>query len=357
MASSGVVTASPLINGTGTPLLQGELVRISALNTLMRAQADSDAHLLGYIGVVFSGKCNPRGQVVVWNVGTPPKVLLEPGLTPLAGQTLWISATIAGRATNVEPPGPPGSPSIGTILDATNYTRDFSCVVVFASGGTGAQGPSRRSARRAGCHGRHRRDGRDGRERSGRRDGRERCAGRIRVRKDRQVPQELLARRVLRGLLVDRRGSKVRRVLPAGSKAFRAPSARKGFRERRALARKVRRARAVLPEQPEQRVLLVQLVPPAQQAPRAPPARAVRPARKEPPERTARAARRGSKVRVVCRAGSARRDFRARASRVHRAHQAVAKGFRVRRDRRAAVKGSRGQMDRTGPKDFRAPPV
>jgi hypothetical protein len=131
---------TPAVNGTGTALLLGELVRISGNNIVDRMQADSAPHLLGYLGAVRSGVVNPGGPVDAVYSGVTP-VLLEVGLTVLAGDTLYVSATVGGRATNV----PPAIAfPIGTVKDARTYltTGSVSALVGVGSGAQGAQGPS-----------------------------------------------------------------------------------------------------------------------------------------------------------------------------------------------------------------------
>lgn len=145
MATDGVIVP-PIANGEGTAVVQGEIVRQStaAKNTGVRAQADSAAHVRGVLGVVASGSVGAGGPLLVRNSGRQP-VLLEVGLTPLNGDVVFVSATVAGRGTNVQPAT---ALLVGTIVDASIYTRTGRVVVVIGVGGgvsggaQGAQGAS-----------------------------------------------------------------------------------------------------------------------------------------------------------------------------------------------------------------------
>lgn len=125
------------VNGTGTPIVYGELVRITGPNLIGRMQADTLPHLAGYLGVSRSGVANPGGYVDACIEGITP-ILLETGLTPLAGDTLYVSATVAGRATNV---APANVFVVGTVKNASSYllTKTVNAVVG-VGGGAGAQG-------------------------------------------------------------------------------------------------------------------------------------------------------------------------------------------------------------------------
>lgn len=133
----------PLVNGTGGIVVHGEIVRVSAANTFVRAQADSAPHLAGLIGVNGSGSIGVGGSANIFTTGALIDVLLETGLTLTPGQTVYVSSTIAGRGTNV----PPGTAVvIGTIETTAQYVRTGIVQVAMAlssggSGGTGPQGP------------------------------------------------------------------------------------------------------------------------------------------------------------------------------------------------------------------------
>ena len=126
--------------GAGGPFIQGQLVRISANNTVVLAQADILSNTVGYYGVVDSGVVQAGGPVNVVSTGSKAKVLLEPGLTPNPTDTLFISGLTPGLATNVTPAV---IVSVGTIVDASPYAQ-FGYVWAVtgnsSSTGTGAQG-------------------------------------------------------------------------------------------------------------------------------------------------------------------------------------------------------------------------
>lgn len=131
MASDSVF-GTPM-NGDSVNLTRGMIVRISATNAVLRAQADSTAHLAGMYGIVLSGSVAPGGPVNAAPSATRCPVLLETGLTPVAGQALYVSASVPGRCTNVAPVGIPFP--IGFIENAASYTNDsfvFASVMVSA---------------------------------------------------------------------------------------------------------------------------------------------------------------------------------------------------------------------------------
>lgn len=102
-------------------LTRGMVIRISDDSAAVRAQADVLANLAGLYGVVGSGVVNVGGQAVTAISNAAAElVLLETGLTPVAGETLYVSATVPGRATNV---APGNVAAIGTIVDARDYAR------------------------------------------------------------------------------------------------------------------------------------------------------------------------------------------------------------------------------------------
>lgn len=132
----------PLINGTGTAVVHGEVVRVSATNTFVRAQADSAPHLAGLVGVNGSGTVGVGGSANIFTVGAMVDVLLETGLTPVAGQTVYVSATVAGRGTNI---APGTAVVLGTIETVAQYARSGIVQIALAlatgtSGGSGPQG-------------------------------------------------------------------------------------------------------------------------------------------------------------------------------------------------------------------------
>jgi hypothetical protein len=105
-----------VINGSGTTLLKGEIVRVVGNLTVNRAFADAPSHAAGVVGAMGEAvAAGATGRVV--NTGAA-FVLLEAGLTPVAGTALWLSDVTAGRATNLAPAIPV---YLGVIKDASLY--------------------------------------------------------------------------------------------------------------------------------------------------------------------------------------------------------------------------------------------
>jgi hypothetical protein len=107
------------VNGV-TQIVRGELLRLIGDDSVGRMQADVTANLSGYMGVAKSGVINQAGSVDVCINGAE-EVLLEDGLAPVAGQTLYVSSTVAGRATNI---APAIAFPIGSIKNASSYSRN-----------------------------------------------------------------------------------------------------------------------------------------------------------------------------------------------------------------------------------------
>lgn len=109
------------VNGDSVNLTRGMIVRVSATNAVLRAQADTDARVQALYGIVLSGVVGVGGPVNAAQSATRCPVLLETGLTPAVGQKLYVSPTVAGRCTNVAPaiPAP-----IGFIESVGSYSTD-----------------------------------------------------------------------------------------------------------------------------------------------------------------------------------------------------------------------------------------
>lgn len=107
-----------LFNGTGSPVIHGEIVRVSSNKTFSRSLSPSA--LAGFIGVNGSGTVGPGGVANIFTTGASVDVLLESGLTPSAGDTVYVSASVAGRGTNISPNT---SVIVGTIEDVNAYVR------------------------------------------------------------------------------------------------------------------------------------------------------------------------------------------------------------------------------------------
>lgn len=120
-----------LVNVDNATLLRGMVVRVSSNSGVQRAQADSLAHLQGVAGVVNSGFVSVSGPCTNIVTGASRQyVLLETGLTPAAGDTLYISASVAGRATNV---APSNVFAIGTITDTRQYQQNSTVFAIVAT--------------------------------------------------------------------------------------------------------------------------------------------------------------------------------------------------------------------------------
>lgn len=116
-----------LINGAGSGLVDGELVRVSANKTVARASAAAPTTVAGFIGAVSTSSVIGVGGIANVVVGGVARVRMETGLTLAAGQTLYVSATVAGAATNVEPAG--NAVAFGVIKDTTGYATATPYVV------------------------------------------------------------------------------------------------------------------------------------------------------------------------------------------------------------------------------------
>jgi hypothetical protein len=139
------VTVSPTFNGDSVSLTAGMIVRLKpgANNTVVRAQADSAPHVQGVNGVVVSGAAAPGGILTVACIGRAT-VQLASGLTPSVGDTVYVSPTVPGKGTNVQPGV---IATIGSIADISNYVASGTVEVDVAigdqgtAGATGPQGP------------------------------------------------------------------------------------------------------------------------------------------------------------------------------------------------------------------------
>lgn len=124
MALSDQVIIS-LHNASGVAIVRGQLVRAAiGPNQAALAQADSLANLAGVLGPAN----NATGIGGVFNCvasGRGP-VLLETGLSPSVGQTVYVSASVAGRGTTAPPTF---ALAIGTIIDASAYSTDRTVIV------------------------------------------------------------------------------------------------------------------------------------------------------------------------------------------------------------------------------------
>lgn len=91
-------------NGEAGPITQGQVVYISAGNTVKLAVAGADDALSRGFGVVVPASIASGVQGLVADRGKLP-AQLEPGLTLVAGEEVFLSASVAGSLTNVAPAG------------------------------------------------------------------------------------------------------------------------------------------------------------------------------------------------------------------------------------------------------------
>jgi hypothetical protein len=125
-------------NAESNNLIQGEVVRVfssGGQKRVVRAQAPSA--LQGLLGVVHSGVVGPGGPVVVAAIASAAvKILLDTGLTPIDGGTLYVSAVTAGRATTTM-----SGAALAIAYDISKYATTTSVIGILAQNtGLGATG-------------------------------------------------------------------------------------------------------------------------------------------------------------------------------------------------------------------------
>lgn len=115
-------------NASGGVLLRGEIVRATTTNRdVVRAQADAAANLSGTLGPVGSFRAADGNVVNIVAAGRGAVRLATDSPVPAAGNTLWISATEAGRATVTEPLN---GLAIGIVTDASGFNATTNPVVI-----------------------------------------------------------------------------------------------------------------------------------------------------------------------------------------------------------------------------------
>jgi hypothetical protein len=107
------------LGGEGSdPLVLGEIVNVRGGNDFVeRADATASITFIGTIGVVAVATIS-GGETGAIAVAGEAVVFLEAGLTPIAGQKIYVSATTPGRGTNV---APTNIIPIGVIRSTANY--------------------------------------------------------------------------------------------------------------------------------------------------------------------------------------------------------------------------------------------
>jgi len=136
-------TLSPSVV-SGGPIIPGEVVQVipvAAGSTIKAAQANIAANIQGTIGVTLGQSPVATGGPMVVATAGPAFVLLEtvPLLVLANGETLFVSATQPGRATNV---APVNARSIGVIHDKTMYALKGGvvCDLQIGTGGSASAG-------------------------------------------------------------------------------------------------------------------------------------------------------------------------------------------------------------------------
>jgi len=107
----------PLTNSNAGALSRGQIVYASGNRTMDLAQADAEA-TSRWIAVV-SEPTAIGGQGVA-TTGNIERVLFENGQNPVAGQPVFLSATLAGAGRNTAPAAG-WSIRVGIIIDASMY--------------------------------------------------------------------------------------------------------------------------------------------------------------------------------------------------------------------------------------------
>ena len=132
MATPGI--SNVLTNASGGSVVHGMIVRGNGNGTFTLAQVDTTPHVAGVLGVNGSGTIANGGPANIFTAGAPVDVLLESGLTPTAGSTVYISASTAGLGTTT---APTTVAAIGTIESAAQYARTRLVQVALAVGAGG----------------------------------------------------------------------------------------------------------------------------------------------------------------------------------------------------------------------------
>ena len=122
------------VRGT-TAVSPGDIVRITGNGTAGRAQANNIATLDKLFGIVQASAPLASGSSFQVVLQGACRVRLETGLSPVAGQTLYVSASSAGAATNV---APPNAAVIGTVVNTTGYSTSNPYVTAMVPARTGS---------------------------------------------------------------------------------------------------------------------------------------------------------------------------------------------------------------------------
>jgi len=131
-------TLDTLRNGEGATISAASVVRVSGDSLFSRAQANSAPNVAGYVGVLRTLGDVPAsapGNIVVAGL---VDVLVEVGLAPSPGDQLWISPTVAGRVTTVQPGA--NAVRVGVVKSATQYAVNEKVTALVGSPGAALGG-------------------------------------------------------------------------------------------------------------------------------------------------------------------------------------------------------------------------
>lgn len=115
-------------NASGGVLARGTIIRATAgANQASTAFASTGAGVVNVAGVMGSLSAG-LGSAFLAQISGVTEVLMETGLTPVAGQQVFVSAAVAGRGTNVPPVN---AVYVGYITDVSKYaSRSLVSVVL-----------------------------------------------------------------------------------------------------------------------------------------------------------------------------------------------------------------------------------
>lgn len=114
-------------NASGSVLTQGAIIRAaSGVNQASTAFASTGAGVVNVAGVMSSLRAG-LGSAFLAQIAGETQVLMETGLTPVSGQQVFVSASVAGRGTNVVPVN---AVYVGYITDVSKYASQSLVTVV-----------------------------------------------------------------------------------------------------------------------------------------------------------------------------------------------------------------------------------
>lgn len=113
-------------------VVRGSMARFSAV----RAQANNAAGVTAMIGVIQSDGNMAVGTAMQAVTGGVAEVRLQDSLSPNNGDELWVSPTVAGRATTVQPSS--NAVRMGSIVDASQYANTGRVVALVGAPGIAA---------------------------------------------------------------------------------------------------------------------------------------------------------------------------------------------------------------------------